>query len=430
MTLGNVFRTLLATAAFVTAGLASANAQPVTLKIWMHEHPPRIPIDKSIVAEFEKANPDIKLDYQVIGPADYPTKLLTAFASGGGPDIFNQSLSLIAQYQAARILAPIDYAALGYADEKALTAAYVGGFDGIRFAGKLYGIPTEVSNYACYTNNKMWQAAGLDPKKDFPKTWEALPAVAEKLTIRDASGAPKRRGFDFDWPSAPAYWITLSSLMHQRGVDLVDEDTYKSAYDSPAGLKVSQFMTDLVNKYKLGGPQYTDSRTDFLNGNVAFDCSFGIWGIPQMHDAKIDFSVFPAPRFQDAVRDQGFDAYAYYMMVNARSPAPAQKAAWKFVRFYTDHAVALFKGAGLFVPRPDVMALTSDPDSQVFLTELKKAKIAPRVAGYGQAVDALIRGRDRMMQGAEPVASVVPAVSADLDAILKRERARAEASRK
>ena len=81
MTLGNVFRTLLATAAFVTAGLASANAQPVTLKIWMHEHPPRIPIDKSIVAEFEKANPDIKLDYQVIGPADYPTKLLTAFAS-------------------------------------------------------------------------------------------------------------------------------------------------------------------------------------------------------------------------------------------------------------------------------------------------------------------------------------------------------------
>jgi multiple sugar transport system substrate-binding protein len=100
---------------------------------------------------------------------------------------------MVAQYYNSRILAPIDYDAMGLADEKALTSQYLTGFDGIRFGGKLYGVPTEVSNYACYLNNTLWKAAGLDPSRDFPTTWEAMPAVAEKLTVRDANGVPRRR---------------------------------------------------------------------------------------------------------------------------------------------------------------------------------------------------------------------------------------------
>ena len=57
---------------------------------------------------------------------------------------------------------------------------------------------------------------------------------------------------------------------------------------------------------------------------------------------------------RDAVSDNGIDIYAFYMMVNARSSPAAQKAAWKLVRFYTDHAAQLFAGAGLFVPRKEV----------------------------------------------------------------------------
>jgi multiple sugar transport system substrate-binding protein len=205
----------------------------------------------------------------------------------------------VAQYYTSRILAPIDYAAMGYADEKALTSNYLTGFEGIRFAGQLYGLPTEVSNYACYLNNAIWKAAGLDPNRDFPKTWEEMPAIAEKLTIRDRNGVPRRRGFDFDWPSLPAYWLTLNTMMHQRGVNLFDEAGYKATFDGPDALIVMQYLVDWVNKYKLGGPQYTDTRTDFLAGNLATDCSFGIWGIPQMHDAKLDYSVKPLPRFAD-----------------------------------------------------------------------------------------------------------------------------------
>src|ERR1700722_20015617 len=104
------------------AGSSLAHAEQVTVKIWMHEHPPRIAIKKAIIAEFEKANPEVKVDYAVIAVSEFTTKLLTAFASGSGPDLFNQSVVQVAQYQNSLVLAPIDYAAIGYADEKALTA--------------------------------------------------------------------------------------------------------------------------------------------------------------------------------------------------------------------------------------------------------------------------------------------------------------------
>ena len=177
---------------------------------------------------------------------------------------------------------------------------------------------------------------------------------------------------------------------------------YKATIDTPPARKVFHYFQDWANKYRLGGPQYTDARTDFLGGRLATDCSFGIWGIPQMEAAKIDWSVHPAPRFEGAVSDNGMDIYAFYMMVNARSSPAAQKAAWKLVRFYTDHAEELFAGAGLFVPRKEVTeseAYKSNPAAPFFLAELKKAQFSPRVVGYDQVLDAMLRGRDKMLQG-------------------------------
>lgn len=414
-------------AALSSALMAPASAQ-TTLKVWLHDHPPRVAIDRAIVAEFEKANPDIKVQYDVIPVGEYGQKLLTAFASGSGPDVFMNSILLVSQYQSAKILAPVDFAALGYADEKALTSLYLTGFDGARDGGKLYGLPIEVSNWVCYTNNAIWKDAGLDPDKDFPKTWEALPAVAEKLTKRDANGVPTRRGFDFLWPNRNMMWFQLSSMFHQQGKEMVDPRTGKLALDTPAGQRAVQYLVDYVNKYRLGGPQYGDSRSDFLAGRLGMECSFGLFGIPQMKTANLQYSIKPAPRFADAVSDNGFDAYAFYMMVNARSAPASQKAAWKFARMYLDRSVELFDKAGLFVPRQEVMnspGYKSDPGVGLIVDELKKAKFAPSIPGYDQVLDILLKGRDQMVQGGQPAASVLPGINDEMNTALARARTRA-----
>src|SRR5262249_31805196 len=157
------------------------------------------------------------------------------------------------------------------------------------------------------------------------------------------------------------------------------------------------------------------------------ECSFGIWGIPQMQDAHVDWTVMPAPRWADAVSDNGFDIYAYYMMVNARAAPEVQKAAWKLARFYTDHAAELFAGAGLFVPSTEVTESASTKQNSAapfFLAELQKAKFSPRIVGYTQVLDTILRGRDRLVQG-EKIEDVLPVMNDEVNAVMSRERARA-----
>ena len=417
-----VARGLAGLAAASPALIASrAKAQPVTLKMWMHLHPPRLEVDKQIIAEFEKANPDVRVDYQVFPPSNYATKLLTAFSAGAGPDFFNWSSTFMAQWHHYGVVAPIDYAAMGYTDEKALTGQYLNGFAAARFGDQIYGVPSEFSNWACYTNNKIWQAAHLDPMKDFPRTWEDLPKVAEQLTIRDKAGVPVRRGFDFDWANSNIFYAMMSTMMHQLGVDIVEEQKNEANLDTPAAREVMQYYADWVNKWKLGGPQYIESRIAFLDGKMGSEGSFGIWGIPQMKKAGIDFSVRPAPRWPHGV-NEGFDSYAFYMMANARSPAPVQKAAWKMARAYVDHAPQLYEIAGLFVPRQDVTsspAFKTNPWAPVFMDELKLAKFSPRIVPFERVLAALTAGRDQILEGHQPVGPVLADLNKQVNQILK-----------
>ena len=171
------------------AGLPAV-AQPVTIEVWMHEHPPRLPLDKTIVEEFEKANPDIKVNLTIFPNATFDQKLQVAFAGGQGPAVFNNASFNLRQYMASGILAPADLKAIGVASDDELKAKSRVGIDGATIGGKVYGLPTEVSDYLCAANTKLWQAAGLDPTKDAPKTWEDMVTVAEKLTQRDKTACP------------------------------------------------------------------------------------------------------------------------------------------------------------------------------------------------------------------------------------------------
>ena len=43
-----------------------------------------------------------------------------------------------------------------------------------------------------------------------------------------------------------------------------------------------------------------ESFRDFLAGRLGMECSFGLFGIPQMKTANLQFTVKPAPRWADA----------------------------------------------------------------------------------------------------------------------------------
>ncbi len=405
--------------------LASSSALAQTkVTLWMHDHPPRVPLDKQLIAEFEQANPDITVDYQVVPVAEFDSKLITALSAGGGPDLFNQFTGAVGDFQALGALAPYG------GDQQALMDEYAAGaLDGATFDGKVYGLPTEVSNYACYTNNTLWNDAGLDANSDFPQTWEDMVDVAKQLTVRNDAGVLVQRGFDFNWTDPIFMILTFNPMVRQLGGALINTQTNEAQLTSPAVKKVMQYWSDWVNEYQLGGPQYTGSRDAFLAGQLATECSMAYPFVPQLREANIDFSVHPLPRWKDAVSDNGSDVYGYFIMVNARSKPDVQAAAWKLARYLTAHPAQYFDTAGLLQPTAEFMAsdtVANNDILQVFMGELAKSKFMLEFPGFTEASAAITRARDRIVIGKEPIDTVLEQANQEVNDVLTRAVANAQ----
>lgn len=410
----------------VTASLSLAQDQPVTVRLWMHVHPPRVPLDEALLEKFRAENPNITVEYTTIPDQEWDTALATALASGSGPDLFNQATFAIGEFKAQDILAPIDPVAAGYADQDAVYAAYESGealLAGATFDGVLYGLPTELSTYACYTNNALWEAAGLDPVNDFPTTWEEMKEVAEKLTVRDANGALVQRGFDFHWGASIFMLLIFNPMVEQLGGNMIDDTTYTAAINTPEVKQVMQYYYDWVNTWKLGGPQYEIDRTAFLAGNLAIACDFGNWGVPQMEEAGIDFTIHRIPVWENAVSNNAFSTYAYFFMVNNSAPPEVQQAAWKLAGYLTSEPAQYLDVAGLFQAKADFVASEEFQNNEimpVFLEQMAVSTYHPRIAGFFEVADALYRARDRIISGGEDMDAVLADTQDEVTAILER----------
>ncbi len=406
--------------------------ESVTVKFWMHVHPPRLPLDKELLDKFQKDNPNIKVDYKTVPDQEWDTTLATALASGSGPDLFNQATFAMGQFYAQGIIVPVDAAAAGYKDQDAVYKAYESGnqlLAGATFDNKLYGLPTELSTYACYTNDDLWKKAGLDPAKDFPATWEDMKTVAEKLTVRDSSGALTQRGFDFIWSNNIFMMLVFNPMVQQLGGNMIDEKTYTANINTPEVKKVLGYWNDWANTWKLGGPQYTFVRDDFLAGKLAIDCDGGNWFAPQAESAKIKYSIHPIPVWKDAKNKNGFANYAYFLMVNSNAAPAVQKAAWKLAGYFTSFPDRFLDTAGLFQAKADYVASDAFKKNQVmpvFLKEMAVSSYHPRIAGFSEVSDALMRARDRVVTGHEDMDKVLADAQKEVSDILTRAQADAK----
>ena len=96
----------------------------------------------------------------------------------------------------------MDLAAVDAKSNDDLDKRYGLGIGGATYNGKIYGFPTEVSNYACVANKELWAKAGLDPAKDAPKTW----AGQSHFTLREGFGGKRRNGRLFSVCGGWAVW--------------------------------------------------------------------------------------------------------------------------------------------------------------------------------------------------------------------------------
>ena len=260
----------LSSAVFANGAQEDDNS-PITLVMWTHEDPNRQKLEEGYAAEYMAMHPNVTIKYSVYPSTKIQDLIPTAYAAKNAPSIWNMELQKAYPLLVQGLVAPVDPEALGLKKDSDIIAQYMPNMldpvtdkDGSLLGkkGKVYGLPFELQNWCIYLNKKIFRDAGLDPDKDYPKTWEDVMNVSEKIVKRNGA-IITRRGFDFRYGD---YLISWTPMVSQLGGAVVSADGKEAIVNTAAWEKALEYMRQWgPNGKNLGAPTYTAARKLFDN---------------------------------------------------------------------------------------------------------------------------------------------------------------------
>ena len=140
-----------------------------------------------------------------------------------------------------------------------------------------------------FINNKAFDAAGLDPVKDAPKTWDDMKALGPKLK-KVQGNRTVQKAFDFPYHS-PRWEMQMLPAAGRavRRQDPVSDDGKTAYLNSPEAVKALTLWRDVT---KVTGDPKTTMNTpsnpnqDFIDGRAAMWIT-GPWATSQIRQSPI-----------------------------------------------------------------------------------------------------------------------------------------------
>jgi multiple sugar transport system substrate-binding protein len=287
-----------------------------------------------IIAEFEKENPDIKVNYILLSEGTDSDAAMKKFdllaASGEKMDVIKLSgITAYSKRADLKLLTPLNDMMkaenLNYDDEYLSNTS---------INGTYYGISDVFESKLVILNKDMLDKAGLPVPKDW--TWDDFLTYAKKLTYGD--GASKVYGTYFHtWPM---YW-ELGLLNQEKDNGLINNGVLN--INSPYIKKSLEIRNQAENIDKSAIP-YAESISqklayrDVYFGKRAAMIATGNWMVGESGGSdkvpatfKTAFALFP----KNAPADKSGYVDANGNILAIPSSSEHKDAAYKFIRFYS-----------------------------------------------------------------------------------------------
>ena len=380
--------TALLTISLGALGLSPALAQ-TTVDFTVAEYSAKTgPYFQEVATAFEAANPDIKINVEVVPWDTLLQRLTTDIAGGSSPDISIIGTRWLLDFAAQGIAEPVD----AY-----LTPEFKSTFIDTFMApsvmdGKIMGLPVAASARAMMVNLDLYEKAGATP----PKTWDEFYAASQKIAALPDTFAFGLQGKEIE---TDAYFYY--SLWTHGGEILNADGT--SGLDSPAALAAATLYKKMIDE-GLTQPSPTNYNREevfnlFKQGKVGTIFTFPML-IPQLKEEAPDlkYQILPFPEGSAKATYGVTDTLMLF------ADSDVKEAAWKFIEFaYKDEWRTKFDHAEGFLPVTKGVAAeeyyTTDPDVAGFAAGLPYAKFAPTIANWEEIADVTVRTMQQIYLG-------------------------------
>jgi multiple sugar transport system substrate-binding protein len=369
-----------------------------------------------LAKDFERANPDIRVDVQQIPWSAAHEKFLTAHVGGSTPDVSQLGNTWVAEFAALGAIRPVEGVTSGGGNDQ-----FAGIWDTNVIDGTAWGVPWYVDTRVLFYRKDLLAAAGYD---SMPGSWEGW---------RGALAALKRTmppGTDAIFLPANE-WTQPMIFGLQAGSSILRDGDTRGAFSEPEFRRGFEFYISLFRDgyaSPMGNQEMSNLYQEFARGSFAMYIT-GPWNLGEFKSRLPDslqdaWATAPLPG-PDGPATGVSTAGGSSLVIYRASKHP--EAAKRFVTFLTQADVQA-KFYHLTGSLPAVRTAWLDPQlngdarSWVFRTQLERVRSTPKVPEMEQVAIKLQERAEAVIRGAQSEDEALTALDKEVDVILEKRR--------
>lgn len=352
----------------------ASNGEPRTLTVWLMNGSAPEDLTNQLNEEFEAANENVTVKYEVQEWNGIQDKLTTALASQDPPDIIELGNTQAPSFAAEGVLTDLTGDVADLSGDQWLASLKASG----EWDGKQYSAPFYAANREVLYRTDMFTQAGITTPPTSRQEW------LDAITKLEAT-------FGSDPEFQPLYmpgqnWYALLSFIYDEGGDIAEKDgnEFKATVNSPEAKAGLEFYKQLVDASGTTAPKDADESTPEQAGLYGQGKIAMIIGLPwevgtaaeNNPDIKTNTSGFPIPSKNAGETAPVFQGGSNLAIpVNSKNPELA-KAYLKLL--LGEKYQGMLAEAGM-VPgaSTDLSALDADPVSKAMAEASQNGKAVP-----------------------------------------------------
>jgi len=307
--------------------------EAVTLAEWDGGDGTKSALLEELIGQYQKMHPNVTIKFETDVKS---LKVAAAIAAGTAPEIFEASDANLQKYIATKVVEPLPPAAWGQSTVDGVLALYLPHvLDAVTSGHSLYAVPDQMNAHSFYINNRMFRAAGLDPVKNAPKTWEDV-AKLNKILTKKQGDRITQKGFEMRYVCDDGHWQAhmFHILVYQAGGDVIKDG--KAVFNSEAGLRALETWKTLVVAPAVTNNTCSSPYQDFAVEQDAMTFAGPHVGkiVERINPAmQGNYTVVPLPQLRP--ERPATLIYSFNWSVNARASAAQKRVAWDLIHFFS-----------------------------------------------------------------------------------------------
>jgi multiple sugar transport system substrate-binding protein len=395
-------------------------AEVTTVTIWTpHDFDVRYKdkgVYETLWRPFEEEHPNIKIQWTRV--PDWEQKFRIAAAAGQLPDIFAVDGINVPAYATRGLLEPLDR----WVPKEVQRDYWRPALEEMTWDGKLYAVGLETNAHLLYYNTALFKNAGISKP---PTSWEELVSIGQKLT-QDFNGDGKIDQFGLSIPlgrNEYVMWILSAFIWANKG-DIISPDGTRAVCNEPKAVEAVQFLSDLVNKYKIvpkAGQIQAGPEGAFIGQKVAMEYggtfNLGPW---QKYLKTVPWKVTFTPGAVKGTRVSGVGGWHFAMWSGSKNKEAAGEVIKYLTSPYMIKTLASSYGIALRMSISKEMKQDSTYPWSVGIAQMKVGRPRPRHPEYPTITDAMQQAFDNAILGGIPPKQALDEAARRINEVLKK----------